>query len=153
MANIEVRHAIEEDIADICLLLEILFLQEADFKPDIPKQRAAIKHLLAHPEQGQFLVMTLDKAVIGCVSLLYLPSTAEGGKVAILEDLVITPNQRHKGYGKRLLGRAIEHAKLAGCLRVTLLTDDTNQQAQTLYAAQGFIMSPMRVMRMKLPPH
>lgn len=37
------------------------------------------------------------------VSLLYSISTALGGKVAILEDMIINKNYRNKGFGKQII--------------------------------------------------
>lgn len=135
------------DCSAACQLLAELFEQEADFSPDHDKQKQAIEAIIAHPEQGHILLLKLEDKIIGMLSLLYLPSTAMGGKVAIMEDLIIASQWRHQGYGKMLLVAAETFAKKQGCLRITLLTDKDNQVAQKLYQKQGYQHSAMTVMR------
>ena len=129
-------------------LLGILFTQEADFTPDPRKQERALRQILAHSDSGTLLVARqASGAVIGMVSLLYLISTACGGRVALLEDLVVDPALRGGGIGQRLVDAAIAHAEAVGCHRITLLTDNDNHAAQRFYARAGFRPSAMRVLR------
>ena len=129
-------------------LLGILFAQEADFTPDPSKQAAALRQILANPDAGTLLVARQGSgAVIGMVSLLYLISTACGGRVALLEDLVVDPALRGGGIGQRLLAAAIAQAEAVGCRRITLLTDRDNHAAQRFYARAGFQPSAMCVLR------
>lgn len=147
MTPVSIDTATDEDIDAICVLLFELFSQEADFRPDQGKQRRAISEILSHPELGRILVLKLGNQVAGMVSLLYLPSTAMGGKVAMLEDMIIAREYRHQGYGRQLLAAAVDFARQQGCLRVTLLTDNDNRQAQQFYRQQGFELSAMVPMR------
>lgn len=84
------------------------------------------------------------------VTLLFLPSTALGGRVALLEDMVVKPVARGAGGGGRLLRAAIDYARSAGCLRITLLTDAHNAAAQRFYGRHGFARSAMIPMRLLL---
>ena len=54
------------------------------------------------------------------LNLLFTISTAEGGSVILLEDLVIHPQHRRQGYGGRLLEHAINYAKKKDFKRITL---------------------------------
>jgi ribosomal protein S18 acetylase RimI-like enzyme len=84
------------------------------------------------------------------VNLLYTVSTAMGGKVALLEDMIIAPQHRNAGHGARLLHSAIEHAQSQGCLRMTLLTDRANDAAIRFYQRSGFTLSSMIPLRLEL---
>lgn len=138
----------EDDILPICGLLELLFLQEADFSPDREKQAVVVRDIIQHPEKGHFLLIKQAGSVQAVVSLIYLPSTAMGGKVALLEDMVVAPASRGQGLGKQLLTDAIAFARQQGCLRITLLTDCDNLPAQRFYQQQGFAKSAMLPMRL-----
>lgn len=70
-------------------------------------------------------------------------STALGGPVALLEDMVAGPRQRANGIGSVLLRAAIEQCERLGCLRITLLTDADNAQARLFYRRHGFVHSAM----------
>ena len=143
-----VKLATLDDIPALAELLTHLFMQEADFSPNLYKQQVGLKSIIENPYVGHILVMKDDEQVIGMVSLLYTISTALGGRVAILEDLVLTDEKRGKGEGAILLNAAIDFAKERGCLRITLLTDPTNHRAIRFYQRHGFVKSAMKPLRL-----
>ena len=145
-----VSPATEADLPALCELLGLLFVQEAEFCPDLERQSAGLRSLLGRPEAGQILVLRDGPVVVGMVSLLFMPSTALGGRVAVLEDMVVRPNARGRGAGSRLLHAAVEFAQMAGCRRITLLTDADNAAAQQFYGRHGFKRSAMLPMRLML---
>lgn len=110
MATIEPAQA--ADIEQLADLLAILFAQEADFTPDRDKQRRALQAILAAPQVGRiFVARGEESAVLGMVSLLASISTAEGGPVAWLEDMIVRPDARGQGLGSRLIEYAINQAR------------------------------------------
>ncbi len=146
----DITLATEADVPVLCDLLGILFAQEAEFRPDPAVQATGLRAILRSPDVGQILVARDGSAVVGMLSLLFLPSTALGGRVALLEDMVVRPDARGVGIGARLLQTAIAFARSAGCLRVTLLTDGDNAAAQRFYSRHGFGRSAMLPMRLLL---
>ena len=138
------------DLPALVELLGVLFAQEADFVPDAAKQRRALEAILADPRIGRIYVAREGKRVVGMVSTLYTISTAEGGKAAWLEDMVVQPDCRGRGVGAALLAHAVVGARDEGCMRITLLSDEDNAMAHGVYAAEGFQFSGMRPMRLKL---
>jgi len=148
--RVRVRAARSTDLAAMADLLGQLFKQERDFSPAAAKQRRALELILAQPAMGRLFVVTCGARVLGMVSLLFTISTAEGGKAAWLEDLIVRPEERGKGLGTHLLSGAIEWARKAGLTRITLLTDSDNVQALRLYARHGFAASAMQPLRLHL---
>jgi GNAT superfamily N-acetyltransferase len=146
----EVTPATEDDVPALSELLGVLFQQEAEFRPDAERQSAGLRAILGRADVGQVLVLRDGPAAVGMVSLLFLPSTALGGRVALLEDMVVRPEARGGGAGARLLAAATEFARSAGCLRITLLTDAHNAAAQRFYGRHGFARSAMIPMRLLL---
>ena len=145
-----VREARDADVGEMVGLLGCLFKQEQDFSPVASKQRRALELILAQPAMGRLFVLTRGHSVLGMVSLLFTISTAEGGKAAWLEDLVVRPDHRYKGLGTRLLRAAIDWARKEGLTRITLLTDADNARARRLYLRQGFAASAMQPLRLHL---
>jgi GNAT superfamily N-acetyltransferase len=139
-----------EDLEQLVDLLGVLFVQEAEFAPDAQKQRRALREILADASRGRVYVAREAGGVVGMCSLLYTVSTAEGGKAAWLEDLVVRPDRRGRGIGRMLLEHAIGRARADGVLRITLLSDADNERAHALYRKLGFAHSPMRTMRLRL---
>jgi ribosomal protein S18 acetylase RimI-like enzyme len=142
--------ATPEDLPQLVALLGLLFTQEADFTPHEGKQQRALEMILANPSHGRIYVAREGERVVAMATLLYTVSTAEGGRAALFEDLVVRPEHRGRGIGKALLAHVIERARADGVLRLTLLTDGDNERAQALYRAAGFSPSAMRPMRLKL---
>jgi GNAT superfamily N-acetyltransferase len=104
-------------------LLAELFTQEVDFTPDAERQRRGPRFILDNPEVGRIYCATRSEGVIGMITILFTVSTAEGGRAAWLEDMVVHPDWRRRGIGRRLLNHAPAEAKMVGCTRITLLTD------------------------------
>ncbi len=148
--GLDVGKATKKDLPQLVELLGVLFAQEADFMPDATKQKRALESILADPRIGHLYVARKDGRVVGMVSTLYTISTAEGGKAAWLEDMIVLPEFRGQGIGAALLAHVVFSAREAGCLRLTLLSDEDNAGAHAVYASEGFQFSGMRPMRLKL---
>ena len=150
----EVQYGIAttKDLPQMVELLGVLFTDEAEFQPDPGKQKRALEAILANPGIGKLFVAREGKRVIAMASLLYTVSTAEGGKAALFEDLVVHPDERKRGIGESLLKYVVEQARAEGVLRITLLTDMQNERAQAMYRRVGFVGSPMKPMRLKIKP-
>ena len=131
------------DIPQLCILLDELFSQEAEFTPDHEIQGRGLSKILNNEDIGVILVVRDSDKVIGMVNILYTISTALGGRVGNLEDFVVLPEYRNSGIGSKLLSYALNYAKKRGCQRITLLTDDDNQDAHRFYLKHGFSRSSM----------
>jgi ribosomal protein S18 acetylase RimI-like enzyme len=145
-----VSQALPADIPRLCELLAILFAQEADFSPDAERQAAGLRMIIAQPQTGCIYCARDAGRIVGMVSILFTVSTAEGGRAATLEDMVVDPARRGEGIGERLLTEAIHRARQAGCKRITLLTDAANESAMRFYARAGFLRSGMVPFRLSL---
>ena len=142
--------ATSTDIPELCELLNVLFSQEAEFTPDPRIQARGLNQILTSPQIGLIVVARRHNRIIGMVSLLFTVSTALGERVALLEDFVVAPTERNGGIGSQLLDRALDYARLAGCRRITLMTDRANAAAQNFYRKHGFELSAMIPLRRSL---
>lgn len=147
---LKITPAAAADIPELCALLALLFTQEADFKPDREAQSRGLTSIINHPEIGLILVARQHGQIVGMVNLLYTISTALGERVALMEDMVVSPSARGVGLGSQLLEHAIQSARLNGCKRITLLTDASNASAQRFYQKHGFTASAMVPFRLLL---
>ena len=145
-----IRSAAERDIPALSRLLAQLFAQEAEFTPDAAAQARGLAAIISDDCAGRILIAEDDGRAVAMVNLLYTISTALGGRVAILEDMVVDVSVRGRGIGSRILTAALETARAGGCLRVTLLTDHDNKRAHSFYECHGFAQSPMVPFRLAL---
>jgi GNAT superfamily N-acetyltransferase len=137
-----------EDITQLTDLLTVLFTQEADFQPDRAKQERGLRMIIESPNTGIIFAAHDGEEVVGIVCLLFTISTAEGGPVCWLEDMIIRPDYRGSGLGSRLLQYAINFARSNGFIRITLLTDRINEGAIRFYGRHGFKPSGMQALRL-----
>lgn len=143
----EITTAISSDIPQLSLLLDALFAQESEFKPNPEAQARGLSAIINNAEAGHILVAHDAGQIIGMINLLYSISTALGARVATLEDMVISDTHRGKGVGSKLLEYALEFAKSQNCQRITLLTDADNFGAHRFYTRHGFEPSTMMIFR------
>src|SRR6266513_752389 len=138
-ANVVIEPATEADLDELSEMLGELFAQESDFRPDKDKQLRGLRLIFEQPNRGRVFVLRRDGAIVGMINLLFTISTAEGGFVMVLEDLVIHKEYQGKGYGHKLL-------------RITLLTDRPENVAQAFFRKHGFVESSMIPMRLWVAP-
>jgi ribosomal protein S18 acetylase RimI-like enzyme len=139
-----------DDLPQLVELLGILFTQEEELVPDAAKQARGLRLILENPAIGRIYVAREAARVLGMVNIQKTVSTAEGGPVGSFEDFVVRPERRGRGLGSRLIRYAIEQSQAEGLLRLILLTDGVNADAQRLYERAGFARSGMLPMRLKL---
>jgi len=146
----QIEFATQADLPALADLLAELFSLEADFRPDRAKQLAGLQLILDNPASGQLFVLRLDGAVAGMANALITFSTAEGGRVLLLEDVIVSRNCRGNGAGRRLVEHVLAWAQSQGMSRVTLLADKDNAPALGFYEKMGFQVSAMKVLRRNL---
>ncbi|MBI5109100.1 MAG: GNAT family N-acetyltransferase [Rhodocyclales bacterium] len=140
----------QADLDAMADLLGELFALETDFTPDRARQRAALRWILDHPDHGRLFVLRDGDAVVGMANALIQVSTAEGGPVLVLEDVIVAASHRGRGQGRRLVEHVLAWARDTGLSRVTLLADRDNAAALRFYQALGFEESAMVVRRRML---
>ena len=150
--NVVIEPASEADLDELSDLLGELFSEESDFRPNKEKQLRGLRLIFEQPNRGRVFVLRRDNAIVGMINLLFTISTAEGGFVVLLEDLVVHNEFRGHGYGSQLLKYAIDFAKQKNFLRITLLTDRPELRSQVLFRRHGFHDSSMMPMRLLLSP-
>ena len=145
---ITIRTALPSDIAQLVELLQELFAIETDFVFDPVKQTKGLNQLL-NSDKDFILVAESSNVnkVVGMCTIQTLISTAEGGQVGLLEDLVVAAGFRHKGIGTKLLAEAVYWAERRGLKRLQLLADKNNLPALGFYTKQGWLSTELVCLR------
>ena len=146
--GLRIEPATLDDLPELTELLFELFSQESDFIPNREVEMRGLRLLLEQPSRGRIFVLRSPIKIIGMINLLITISTAEGGFVLVLEDLIVHREYRRQSFGTQLLNYAIDFAKKKKFLRITLLTDKPNEKLQRFFAKNGFVESNMIPMRM-----
>jgi GNAT superfamily N-acetyltransferase len=91
-------------------------------------------HRVLHRERGLGgLVACIDGEVVGLAHHVIHPHTWGTGDVCYLEDLVVHPDHRGRGVGRRLIEALTLRARELGCASVYWITQEDNEVARRLY--------------------
>lgn len=145
--NMRIDFAAAADLPQLADLLAELFTLESDFTPERERQLSGLRLILDNPELGRLFVLRDEGKVAGMANALITVSTAEGGRVLLLEDVIVRREYRGGGLGKLLVEHVLAWATAQGMTRTTLLADRGNTAALDFYRKLGFAESSMVVMR------
>lgn len=148
MEEVIVRKAIPADIPEMCDLLAELFLIESDFSPDAQRQALGLT-LLVNGESGSSAVFIAEDAgvIVGMCSVQKLVSTAEGGAVGLVEDMVVKLEYRRRGIGRAILSEIVKWSAGKEMTRLQLLRDADNADALEFYIRNGWADTNLLCMR------
>ena len=139
-----------DDLPKLVDLTMALFELEEDFNPDPKKQERGLRSILEQPSLGRIFVVRTDYEIIGMVNVLFTISTAMGGFVILLEDVIIHPEFRGQGYGTQLVEYVVDFAVRKDFKRITILTDKISEESQRFFQRLNFHHSHMIPMRLTL---
>lgn len=116
-------------------LRRVLHIERRSFT--IPWSESTFRGLL---RRNSAALMVGDRAgeVIGYLVLWFAADEAELG------DLAVLPEERRRGYGRWLLGHAIEEARRRGARRLFLEVRESNRAARRMYETAGFTVAGVR---------
>ena len=133
-------------------LLQALFAIEDDFTPDPARQRQALARLLEGGGKHRcILVAEKDHQVIAMATVQVVISTAQGGPVGLVEDVVVQEDYRGRGMGQMLMRALIAWSADRGLTRLQLLADRGNKPALNFYRQIGWQTTRLLCLRY-LPP-
>jgi GNAT superfamily N-acetyltransferase len=143
-----IRNARHEDIETLVTLLKQLFAIETDFKIDVQRHRRGLALMIDGCGKHRCVqVAEVEGAVVGMGTAQLLVSTAEGGLVALVEDIVVDTQWRGRGIGRTLVAALEQWASLHGATRLRLLADRTNFSALDFYDRIGWRPTRMICLR------
>jgi ribosomal protein S18 acetylase RimI-like enzyme len=111
----------------------VFYQQESD----IPGAKSFIKERLLNEDSVVFIAYEEGNGV-GFVQLYPTFSSVSMKRSWILNDLYVNASARKKGFGEKLLQKAIEFAEKTGAKGLFLETGQENVTAQRLYEKIGF---------------
>ena len=146
-SSLWVEPATIEDLPALTGLVMDLMDRQGDFSPDRAAQDKGLRLILEEPGRGRIFVLRNDDRIIGMANLLFTISTAMGGFVILLEDVIVHPDHRGQGYGSVLVEHVVDFAKQKGFKRITLLTDKLSPESQGFFKRHQFEFSHLIPMR------
>jgi ribosomal protein S18 acetylase RimI-like enzyme len=143
-----IRPAEREDLDAMVSLLQALFSIEKDFTPDPDRQRRGLLLFLdGCGKHRSILVGEMEDRVIAMATVQILISTAEGGYVGLVEDVIVREDCRCRGVGLELMTALTSWAAQRGLTRLQLLADQHNQPALDFYRKMGWHLTRLVCLR------
>jgi ribosomal protein S18 acetylase RimI-like enzyme len=138
-----IRRAWKKDLPELTGLLMELFSIEKDFRFDSRKQRMGLLLLLKRRTEAVIIVATEKGSLTGMATGQLVVSTAAGAYSVLVEDVVVRPEFRKMGIGKKLLERIESWGVSKGAKRMQLVADKNNITAAGFYMKNGWSESSM----------
>jgi ribosomal protein S18 acetylase RimI-like enzyme len=140
--TIEVRLANLDSAADAAAIVAVLDSYASDPRGGSTPLSAEVKArlipgLAAHPTTRIWLAFDAGHAIGLCVGFMGF-STFRAQPLINIHDLAVVPGRRGGGVGRALLTAVEQHARDAGCCKLTLEVQDDNHPARLLYERFGF---------------
>ena len=148
---IDIRQATRTDIPALVGLQHQLFSIEQAFHPDPEKQYRGLELLLTS-DLAQVYVAEQSGRVVGMLTVQILISTAQGGPVGLVEDVVVDAAHRGQGIGEAMLKHLRQWSLRQGLSRLQLLADQDNKRALEFYRKQAWTTTDLIGLRLLLPP-
>ncbi len=133
---VTIRHANAADESAILELLRI-YCEEAKTPLSDDHLLAGLRPLLKENQHGVVLVAEKEK-IIGYSILTWGWGIESGGQEALVDEMLIHPDERGKGIGEQLLQACLQWAKKQGVKVVFLETEKDNPRSRELYSRVGF---------------
>jgi GNAT superfamily N-acetyltransferase len=138
MVQIDVRSVTSADLEGLREILSHLHEEPPWNDEDADAARVALDAILAEPNR-RVGIATADGQVVGTIDVLVVPNlTRRARPWSIIENVVVMPEYRRLGIGRRLMESAIAFATDQGCYKVQLISANRRDAAHHLYNAMGF---------------
>jgi GNAT superfamily N-acetyltransferase len=134
---VDIQPVTEKDLAELLPLLR----GYCEFYGTNPSDEALLelsRWLLQHPEDGiQVLARDDDGAAVGFATAYWTWRTMHAARIAVLEDVFVSPDARSGGVAGALIEDARARAREHGAVQLDWQTAKTNERAQRAYARVG----------------
>lgn len=130
------RAATIGDVDQVFELMAGLYEHEHIVLDDRVKQ--AVRQLLKNSIHGKIMLIEHESHIAGYAAITSFYSLEFGGSCTLLDEFLILPEHRGKGFGREALKYLMESARQEGFAAVCLEVDRDNPKARKLYDSAGF---------------
>jgi ribosomal protein S18 acetylase RimI-like enzyme len=125
------------------------FYAELDVEVDTARFSETIRYLLAHPDQGQIVLMFDGKELAGFSIIIQHWSNEYGGTILLVDELYVKPAARGKGLGRNFFAM-LKRERPWQVRTMILEVARRNTHAQGFYESLGFSEKENNLMTMDL---
>ena len=136
--NVEIRKAERQDVP---LLLEFIrgIAKYGKMENEVVASPNVLEQEMFDEHRAEAVFVVVNGREVGFALYFYNFSTFVGHSGLYLEDLVVWPEERGKGYGKALLLHLVKIANEHHCGRMEWMSLDWNKPANDFYRSLGAV--------------
>ena len=83
---------------------------------------STVHWVISHPEMEIFIASDSHDRAIGMLTLSHRPQLRLKGRIATIDELVVTASWRRRGVGRELLKRALDRARVLTAKRIEMVS-------------------------------
>ncbi|MDM8313522.1 GNAT family N-acetyltransferase [Clostridium cadaveris] len=136
--ELEFRSAEEKDVATILNLIKQLATYEK-LENEVVATEELLKEWIFEKKRAEVLLAVADGKEVGMALFFHNFSTFLGRAGIYLEDLVVLPEYRGRGYGKAILKKLAQITVERGCGRLEWSCLDWNKPSIDFYLSLGAV--------------
>jgi ribosomal protein S18 acetylase RimI-like enzyme len=136
---IEIREAKDGDLGAMVELLQELSRVTSSYgRIEKKAVQNGYRAMLDLPSVYRNFVAIEEGRVVGLLSMIFYKTLLHEGGTALINELVVSQNQRRRGIGRMLVEAAIRLAIEQGMDEIEVGTEQNNLAARRFYASAGF---------------
>ena len=128
------------EVSDLPHVLRLLAQPDMDNGAvlEIGQARSVFAEICSIPNYRLYIAEQAGE-VVGTFALLIMPNLGHlGAASGVLEDVVVAEHSHQKGIGRRMVQKALELCRLAGCYKMVLSSNLRRTEAHAFYERLGF---------------
>jgi len=137
-SDITIRQAGPTDLDRVAVLFD-LYRQFYGQPANLDLARTFLSARIERNESIILLASRETQDFAGFAQLYPTFCSVSAAPIFVLYDLYVDASARREGIGRALMKASVEHARHTGAVRVELATAITNDAAQALYEALGWV--------------
>ena len=147
-SNISIERISESDLPIVKSMLEELYLELGEEKESITYLTTQLIADLLSEGKTSILKATLDREIIGILTLTESQAIYSGGKFGSIDEMYVKPGFRSRSVGELLVKTASEIGKAKGWNRIDVTgPTDENPQTVNFYKRNGFVFTGPKLKR------
>ena len=134
VTTIIIRKLRKDDFTQVTQLLSLLM---GEFKLDKREYREIWNKNFTSDHYKGFVAI-IDGKIVGYIDVIFFQDIAHGGVLGQIQNFIVHPQYRGRGFGEALLNYVIDFAKKNNFLELHVWTEFDNKRAIALYERLGF---------------
>ena len=138
MENVTIRESNYDDIPSLLELLYELGRPKPQKDNELETFTKLLKNYMNEDDKKILVAQIENSKIVGMISMIFLSRLNQNTLEMYVPELIVLPNYRSKGIGKKLINFSIELGKEKKCHRMRLESGNQRIESHKFYEHLGF---------------